>query len=190
MSNTKNIYLLVGPSGSGKSSVAKWLTYKHGLYEVDSYTDRKPRFYGEKGHRFVDSSFFVDHWEELCAYTVFNGFQYGVLDQDIETAEVYVIDPPGLQYLKAHYHGKRKMRVIYLTAEEETLRDRMSQRSDSPEMIEQRVINDRYFFDLQRIGITDFDLIIHTDRFTSRHVAQFVWNFIEMCEEEEINRYA
>ena len=36
----KNIYLIVGPSGSGKSSVARELTQRYGLKEVWSYTER------------------------------------------------------------------------------------------------------------------------------------------------------
>lgn len=42
----KNIYLLAGPSGSGKSSVARELTQRYGLKEVWSYTERPPRFDG------------------------------------------------------------------------------------------------------------------------------------------------
>ena len=40
----KNIYLLAGPPGSGKSSVARELTQRYGLKEVWSYTERPPRF--------------------------------------------------------------------------------------------------------------------------------------------------
>ena len=40
----KNIYLLVGPSGSGKSSVARELEKRYGFGEIQSYTERPRRY--------------------------------------------------------------------------------------------------------------------------------------------------
>ena len=53
MNQSKYIYLLVGPSGSGKSSVARKITEWYGFKEVWSYTERPPRYAGEPGHIFV-----------------------------------------------------------------------------------------------------------------------------------------
>lgn len=40
----KNIYLIVGPSGSGKSSVARELEKRYGFGEIQSYTERPRRY--------------------------------------------------------------------------------------------------------------------------------------------------
>lgn len=44
MKRSKYIYLLAGPSGSGKSSVARKITEWYGFKEVWSYTERPPRY--------------------------------------------------------------------------------------------------------------------------------------------------
>mgnify|MGYP000801673411 CR=1 FL=1 len=49
----KNIYLIVGPSGSGKSSVARELEKRYGFGEIQSYTERPRRYPDEPGHTFV-----------------------------------------------------------------------------------------------------------------------------------------
>ena len=41
MNQSKYIYLLAGPSGSGKSSVARKITEWYGFKEVWSYTERR-----------------------------------------------------------------------------------------------------------------------------------------------------
>lgn len=48
MNQSKYIYLLAGPSGSGKSSVAHKITEWYGFKEVWSYTERPPRYAGER----------------------------------------------------------------------------------------------------------------------------------------------
>ena len=70
----KNIYLLVGPSGSGKSSIAEKLQEEYGYKQVYSYTERPPRSSTEKGHVFVTPEEF-DELGTLCAYTIYNGYR-------------------------------------------------------------------------------------------------------------------
>ncbi len=49
--NTDIIICLVGESGSGKSTIAELLE-KEGYNYIKSYTTRKPRYKGERGHIF------------------------------------------------------------------------------------------------------------------------------------------
>ena len=79
----KNIYLLAGPSGSGKSSVARELTKRYDMREVWSYTERPPRYDGEPGHVFVTPEQF-DAAGKMCAFTLYNGYRYGVPESVIE----------------------------------------------------------------------------------------------------------
>lgn len=104
----KNIYLLAGPSGSGKSSVARELTQRYGLKEVWSYTERPPRFDGEPGHIFVTPEQF-DAAGKMCAFTLYDGYRYGVPESAIEENDIYVIDPAGIRYMWERYSGSKEV---------------------------------------------------------------------------------
>lgn len=113
----KNIYLIVGPSGSGKTSIANELETTYGYKAVESYTTRPPRHPGERGHIFVSDEEF-DALGPMCAYTEYNGYQYGVTADVIDSHDIYVIDPYGVKYLVEHYQGKKEILAIRLMVDE------------------------------------------------------------------------
>ena len=90
----KYIYCFVGPSGSGKSTIVEMLEQR-GYTAVSSYTDRPPRYPGEKGHVFLTPAEF-DKLGELCAYTEFCGHRYGVTADQIRDNDLYIIDVDGV----------------------------------------------------------------------------------------------
>ena len=124
MNQSKYIYLMAGPSGSGKSSVARKITEWYGFKEVWSYTERPPRYAGEPGHIFVTPEEF-DAAGPMCAFTLYNGYRYGVPQSEIDSSLLYVIDPAGIEYMKTHYAGSKGIAVIGIWAPEEARRERM-----------------------------------------------------------------
>lgn len=134
----KNIYLLAGPSGSGKSSVARELAQRYGLKEVWSYTERPPRFDGEPGHIFVTPEQF-DAAGKMCAFTLYNGYRYGVPESVIEENDIYVIDPTGIRYMWERYSGSKEVVVIAIYAPQEERAERMLERGDTPEAVKERL---------------------------------------------------
>lgn len=115
MNQSKYIYLLAGPSGSGKSSVARKITEWYGFKEVWSYTERPPRYAGEPGHI------------------------YGVPQSEIDSSLLYVIDPAGIEYMKNHYAGSKGIAVIGIWVPEGVRRERMISRGDAPAMADERL---------------------------------------------------
>ena len=65
-----NIFLIVGCSGSGKTTITEQLEMKYGLKSIQSYTTRPPRYDGEIGHTFISTEEF-DKLVDICAYTEF-----------------------------------------------------------------------------------------------------------------------
>lgn len=142
----KNIYLLAGPSGSGKSSVARELTQRYGLKEVWSYTERPPRYDGEPGHIFVTPEQF-DAVGKMCAFTLYNGYRYGVPESAIEENDIYVIDPAGIRYMQERYSGSKGVVVIAIYASLNERAVRMLERGDTRAAIRKRLQTDEKEFE-------------------------------------------
>lgn len=135
---------ILGASGSGKTTVADILESR-GYVAVQSYTTRSPRYLGEKGHTFVSDEEF-DKLENILAYNEYNGYRYCTTEAQINDSDVYVVDIPGLKMLREKYNGPKKIIAVGLRVSEETSRDRMARRGDSPEKIESRISDDRVAF--------------------------------------------
>ena len=54
----KPLFLFVGRSSSGKTTIANILEERYGYKQVQSYTTRPPRYEGEVGHIFVNENEF------------------------------------------------------------------------------------------------------------------------------------
>lgn len=163
----RTLYCIVGPSGSGKSTLEynikkefPWLT------SVESYTTRPKRCENEQGHIFTTKEKFDTL--DLIAYTNFNGYEYGVTEELLDEADLYVIDIEGIKTLRKNYD--RPMIVVGLQCDEETCKQRMLNR-DSLEKVEQRLQNDRVMFK----DYTDYcDILIDANKSENEVLAQFI----------------
>ena len=146
--DNRTIILLVGKSGSGKSTLAQYMVEHYGWKEVLSYTTRPPRYPDEDTHLFVDDPPFdeLERTEHICAYTEFDGYIYGATDTQVDKADIYVIDPDGVEYFLRAYQGRKVPIVVYLKAPDKLLVERMRKRGDSEEKIKARIENDKVKF--------------------------------------------
>lgn len=140
---TKPLYLLIGRSASGKTTIANMLTKKYGYKSVSSYTTRPPRYEGEVGHLFIDDAAF-DQLGELAGFVEYNGYRYGTTIQQVDEADIYVIDPIGAEYLLDKYTD-RPICIIYFDASIPTRIHRMVDRGDSDNAIIRRLLQDEEY---------------------------------------------
>ena len=75
----------------------------------------------------------------MCAFTLYNGYRYGVPQSEIDGSLLYVIDPAGIEYMKNHYAGGKGIAVIGIWAPEEVRRERMISRGDAPTTVDERL---------------------------------------------------
>ena len=139
------IFLIVGRSGSGKTTIVNKICDEHGYTAIESYTTRPPRTENERGHVFVAEDAFPQP-EEWVGYTEYNGYRYCATQDQVEKADFYVIDPAGVGYFMQKYHGDKTPVVIGIYASEARCRARMRERGDADEAIEVRIANDAQAF--------------------------------------------
>lgn len=138
---TKPLFLFVGRSASGKTTIASLLEEKYGCKQVSSYTTRPPRYEGEVAHIFVSKEEF-DALGEFAAYTLYNGNEYGTTFKQLEECDIYVIDVPGAETLLQKDKINRPIIIIYFDATVCARINRMIDRGDSDMAIIARLLQD------------------------------------------------
>lgn len=167
----KPLFLLVGRSASGKTTIACNLEQKYGHTQVQSYTTRPPRYEGEVGHMFVSNEEF-DNLGELVAYTEYNGYRYGTTADQLDKCTIYVVDIPGVETLLEKYNTNRKIVVFYFNASVYTRIHRMIDRGDSDMAIVSRLLQDEEYDWFKRLD----RLVWHYDHNLGRNIDMYTVN--------------
>lgn len=137
----KPLYLFVGKSASGKTTIADILEQKYNHKQVQSYTTRKPRYDGEVGHMFITEDEFKA-LDGIVAYTFYNNNHYGTTSKQLDECSIYVVDVPGVETLLEKYHANRPIVIIYFGTTVYTRIHRMLDRGDSDMAIISRLLQD------------------------------------------------
>lgn len=106
--NKHKVFLIIGRTATGKSTISKKVANKLGLTVLKSYTDR-PKRRGEtdenSDHTFIsvsEADEMLSHPEQIVASTdsVANGFRYFSTVNQVLNSDFYIIDPIGVEDLK------------------------------------------------------------------------------------------
>lgn len=154
----KPLHLFVGPSASGKTTVANelekietfgfsdnnFLTRVNPFKQVRSYTTRPPRYENEDGHVFITDEEF-DKLTNIVAYTTYNGYRYCTTKEQLDAVNIYVVDINGVHTLFDNYITERQIYIWYFDASVITRINRMIDRHDSDSAIIGRLLNDESY---------------------------------------------
>ena len=154
--NNNTITLLVGKSGSGKTTIANTLK-SFGYKQINSYTTRKPRIPNEEGHIFLTDAEF-NQLTDLVGYTEYGGNRYCATSKQVDENNIYVIDPAGVTYFKEKYSGVKDVIVIYINSGTILRFIRMLKRGDTVLAAIKRLwIDHKKFRDVQ--AYVDFSIV-------------------------------
>ena len=149
----KTLHLFVGPSASGKTTIANELEKRTRILsngvsitdkQIRSYTTRPPRYENEDGHIFISKQEF-DKLENIVAYTEYNGYHYCATKDQLDEATIYVVDVDGVDTLLSKYTTERPIHIWYFDAHVPRRIDRMVSRGDSDTEIVNRLIQDEQY---------------------------------------------
>mgnify|MGYP000877780951 FL=1 len=179
---TKNIFFVIGESGSGKDFIVDRVCEKYHMNKILSYTTRPKRPHESNTHTFISNDKFKAIKSDIVAYTLYNGNEYGTTQSQVDDKNnnFYIINPYGLDYFYNDYKGKRPYYIIYITAPEATRKVRMYHRGDNKLNTAKRIANDKIEF----AGISlDADIILQNEQGTDiDKLADKIYKFIEIKE--------
>ena len=136
---SKPLICILGRSGSGKNYIANKLE-RRGFASVKSYTTRPMRHDDPNDintHTFISPDRVSEYKDDIVADTYFNGAYYFATRQQLNEADIYILDKAGLVQLYRNYHD-RDILAFYIDCDSSICAERMSQRGDSDEAIMSR----------------------------------------------------
>ena len=186
------IFLIVGCSGSGKTTITEQIEQKYGLKSIQSYTTRPKRYEDESGHTFVSDEEF-DELTDMVAYTEFAGNRYCATAEQIENNDLYIIDPKGVDYFMESYKGSKTPKVIFISSDMTTRYERMKSRAeengseymDAVKSSLERITNDVVEFYDYIHGQTQIDYTFKNNADDKlEDVVDRIYKYICSCESE------
>lgn len=141
-------FLFIGRTASGKSSIAKAVCEKIGLSQVVSYTTRPMRKSEKNGsdHIFITDTEVAQYENDIAAYTEINGYKYFTTYDVIDNADIYVIDPVGVDNLKIKCGDRYEFIEIYIRTPQKIAEERARIRGDKLKDFKQRWVSENKQF--------------------------------------------
>lgn len=144
-----DITLIVGRSGTGKSTLEEKLCRDYNLKSIKSYSTRPKRSPDEDSHIFISPSD-VDNYPNKIATTTINGNFYFATKEQLDESQLYVIDPIGLYELSNNFPDLT-FNLIYLKLpkykHQQYLKNRRKNSNETPELQAQRLESENQQFD-------------------------------------------
>lgn len=170
--NTK--ILIVGRTGSGKSTIEDYLNKKYGFTGIKSYTTRPQRGIEDTGHIFITEEQ-ASNYKNLVSSTEINGYKYFATEDQLKENDIYVIDVIGMDKLFKNYPHYNYI-VLNITSSEEARRERTASRTNFDFESRQISENEQFY----KIENTDY-----YENLRSKELSQVRSLFVKRIENDD-----
>lgn len=130
--NEHVVILIVGKTGSGKSSLIKRLCERTGLKMLQSYTTRPKRSEEDTDHLFVTTEDYLrakENGEIAIDGEIAGNYYYSTIEQ-LYTSDLYTINPEALDRLLAMNLPNIRFVVVYISCPDKIREERALARGD------------------------------------------------------------
>ncbi|WP_248720689.1 guanylate kinase [Convivina intestini] len=149
----KKVIVITGPTGVGKTTVAKYLEQQWHMARVITHTTRTPRADEKNGRDYyfeTSASFNKNHYLESVIYA---GAQYGSslegLNRAWQKSEIVTIVLDTAGAITYAQKLADKVLILYISvSDSDVLRQRLAKRGDHPEQQQHRLQSTEYLRDL------------------------------------------
>jgi guanylate kinase len=148
MNKEHAVILVVGKTGSGKSSLIRRLCEKTGLRQLVSYTTRPRRSDDDNDHIFVTTEEYLMAKEngEIAIDTEIAGNYYYSTIEQLYNADLYTINPEALNRLLAMELPNIRFVVVYISCPDKIREERAMKRGDDKHKFRVRDFSERQEF--------------------------------------------
>ena len=147
--NKEHVLMCVmAESAAGKDRLVNELCNRNHLTQLISYTTRARRTNEGDTHIFVDEETYQQMKDDnnIAAYTYINGNHYWSTINQLYESDFYVIDPQGIESLKALNLPKLHLITVYVNVPEDIRKERARLRGDDMNVYRNRCLSEREQF--------------------------------------------
>jgi guanylate kinase len=150
--------IIVGPSASGKTEIAKTLVSHFNFKKIITTTTREKRAYeiNDIDYHFLSHDAFLE-LEKIDAFietSIYQNNKYGLQKRDVIPFGVVILDPFGANHIKRLM--KDDCFLIYIETTRSVREQRLFQRNDSMSSRLQRLESDDLIFDKKNFDHIDY----------------------------------
>lgn len=147
--NKEHVLMCVmAESAAGKDRLVNELCNRNNLTQLISYTTRARRANEDDTHIFVDEETYQQMKDDnnIAAYTYINGNHYWSTINQLYESDFYVIDPRGVESLKALNLPNLHLVTVYVNVPEDVRKERAKLRGDDMNVYRNRCLSEREQF--------------------------------------------
>ena len=147
--NKEHVLMCVmAESAAGKDRLVNELCNRNNLTQLISYTTRVKRTNEGDTHIFVDEETYQQMKDDnnIDAYTYINGNHYWSTINQLYESDFYVIDPRGIESLKALNFPNLHLVTVYINVPEDVRKERAKLRGDDMNVYRNRCLSEREQF--------------------------------------------